>query len=374
MRHFKSTLLALATSLALVACGGGSSADTTPRAQVGSVKVFGDSLADSGTYGYKFTLQASDSQIYPERIAAAYGKTLCPYYKATGANSFVLNPTAGCTNYAIGGGRVNFASNPGDFRDVTVQLAAAGATGFAATDLAIIDGGGNDAADLISAFLVAGTATDPTAANIRGLLASLGVTPASLDTAGLSTAGGAYMTKLADRLAASVTTNVLGKGATQVVILNLPAITKTPKFQMVLASIKAAKGADVATQLEALFNQWIGAYNTELAAKFASEPKVVVVDFYTSFLDEVASPAQFGLTNATTPACPAVGVGSDGLPTYDFPHCTTASLSANVPTGASGGANWWQTYAFSDSFHPTLYGHQLVSQLISKSLAIKGWL
>ena len=374
MRHLKSSLLALAASLAVVACGGGSSADTTPRAAVTSVKVFGDSLADSGTYGYKFTLQASGSQIYPERIAAAYGQTLCTFYKATGANSFVNNPAAGCTNYAIGGGRINFASNPGDKRDVTVQLTDAAATGYTASDLALIDGGGNDAADLISAFLVAGTAADPTAANLRGLLGSLGVTPASMDTAGFSAAGGVYMTKLADRLAASVTTNVLGKGAQQVAILNIPAVTKTPKFQMVLASVKASKGADVATQLEGLFNTWIGAFNTELASKFASEPKVVVIDFFTSFMDEVANPAQFGLQNATTPACPAVGVGSDGLPTYDFPNCTTTALSANVPAGASGGANWWQTYAFSDSFHPTLYGHQLVAQLISKSLAIKGWL
>jgi len=374
MRHLKSSLLALAASLAVVACGGGSSADTTPRTAITSVKVFGDSLADSGTFGYKFTLQDKDSQIYPERIAAAYGQTLCRFYVATSANSFVNNPTAGCTNYAIGGGRINFASVPGDKRDVTVQLSDAAPTGYTASDLALIDGGGNDAADLISAFLVAGTAADPTAANLRGLLGSLGVTPASMDTAGFSAAGGVYMTKLADRLAASVTTNVLGKGAQQVAILNIPAVTKTPKFQMVLASIKASKGADVATQLEGLFNTWIGAFNTELASKFASEPKVVVIDFFTSFMDEVANPAQFGLQNATTPACPAVGVGSDGLPTYDFPSCTTTALSANVPTGASGGANWWQSYAFSDSFHPTLYGHQLVAQLISKSLAIKGWL
>jgi len=374
MRHLKSSLLALAASLAVVACGGGSSADTTPRTAITSVKVFGDSLADSGTFGYKFTLQDKDSQIYPERVAAAYGQKLCTFYKATSANSFVNNPTAGCTNYAIGGGRINFASVPGDKRDVTVQLTDAAATGYTASDLALIDGGGNDAADLISAFLVAGTAADPTAANLRGLLGSLGVTPASMDTAGFSAAGGVYMTKLADRLAASVTTNVLGKGAQQVAILNIPAVTKTPKFQMVLASIKASKGADVATQLEGLFNTWIGAFNTELASKFASEPKVVVIDFFTSFMDEVANPAQFGLQNATTPACPAVGIGSDGLPTYDFPSCTTTALSTNVPTGATGGANWWQSYAFSDSFHPTLYGHQLVAQLISKSLAIKGWL
>jgi len=30
--------------------------------------------------------------------------------------------------------------------------------------------------------------------------------------------------------------------------------------------------------------------------------------------------------------------------------------------------------AFSDGFHPTPYGHQLMSQLVSRSLAQAGWL
>ena len=62
----------------LAACGGGG-ADTTPIAKVTSVKVMGDSLSDSGTYGFKFTVQGSagtgagSSAIWPERIATSYG-------------------------------------------------------------------------------------------------------------------------------------------------------------------------------------------------------------------------------------------------------------------------------------------------------------
>ena len=100
-----------------------------------------------------------------------------------------------------------------------------------------------------------------------------------------------------------------------------------------------------------------------------------MVDFYTSLNDQVAHPEQFGLTNAKGTACPITGVGADGLPTYTFPTCTVAALSAMTPpTGATGGADWWKTYAFSDSFHPTPYGHQLLSQLVSRSLAQAGWL
>jgi len=101
----------------------------------------------------------------------------------------------------------------------------------------------------------------------------------------------------------------------------------------------------------------------------------VVVDFYTSLDDEVAHPAQYGLTNATTPACPITGTDSSGLPTYTFSTCTNTALSAlTPPTGATGGVNWWKTYAFSDNFHPTPYGYQLLAQLVSKSLVFAGWL
>jgi phospholipase/lecithinase/hemolysin len=48
-------------------------------------------------------------------------------------------------------------------------------------------------------------------------------------------------------------------------------------------------------------------------------------------------------------------------------------LSAAITPGSTD-PNWWKSYGFADSFHPTPYGHQLVAQLISKSLAIKGWL
>ena len=101
---------------------------------------------------------------------------------------------------------------------------------------------------------------------------------------------------------------------------------------------------------------------------------MVIVDFYTDFQNQLANPAQFGLTNVKTPACPITGVGTDGLPTYNFQTCTAAALSANPPAGVTGGSNWWTNYAFSDSFHPTPYGYQLMSQLVSRSLAQVGWL
>jgi phospholipase/lecithinase/hemolysin len=160
-----------------------------------------------------------------------------------------------------------------------------------------------------------------------------------------------------------------------VAVLNMPGITNTPRFQFVLAGIAASAGAAARTQSEALFKSWVVSFNTQLATRFVGNRAVVIVDFYTAFNDQITMPAQFGLSNVTTPACPVVGTGSDGLPAYSFPTCTSASLSAQTPpTGATGGADWWKTYAFSDSFHPTPLGHQLLAQLISRTLAQAGWL
>jgi len=379
MRQIKTTALALAAALLVVACGGGGSADTTPRTKITAVKVFGDSLADSGTFGIKFTVQGADSLIYPERVAATYGTTLCNFYVFTGT-TFAANPKAGCTNFAIGGGVINH-SNAADPRGIPLQLATAAAAGsYTASDLALIDGGGNDAADLVGAYLKVRADSGASYAALLGTL----LTPTQVGTAlaggatTIASIGGTYMQALADKFYASIKANVLDKGAQQVVILNMPGITNTPRFQMVLDSIAAASGGGTAgatarAQSEALFKSWIVAFNTQLETKFAGDARVAIVDFYTGFNDQVASPAQFGLTNAKTPACPITGLGTDGLPTYTFATCTATALSAAPPTGVSG-ADWWKSYGFSDSFHPTPYGHQLTAQLISKTLAIKGWL
>ena len=352
-----------------------------------AVKVFGDSLADSGTFGgLRFTVQGTDSLIYPERVAITYGLSKGCNFFAFNGTTFVANPTPGCANFAIGGGVINGAASgltAADPRIVSVQLATAGAAGnFASGDLLVIDGGGNDAAALVGAYLAA--ATDGGASYLRLLGTQL--TPAQVGAAGaggapgLAAAGVTYSKALADTFYGQIKSLALDRGARRIVLLNMPGITNTPRFQTVLDSIAAASGGGTAGttargQSEALFKSWVEAYNSQLATRFAGNSAVVIVDFYTAFNDQIAAPAQFALTNVKTPACPITGVGSDGLPTYTFTTCTATALSvATPPAGATGGANWWKTYAFSDGFHPTPYGHQLVAQLISRALANAGWL
>ena len=394
MKHFKTTLLVAATSILVAGCGGGTSptADTTPRASITTVKAFGDSLADAGTFGFKFTVQ--DGKVYPQVVAQSYGQSnLCNFYVFTGT-TFAANSTAGCTDFAIGGGVINPASSTSATVPspvgIQVQMTTAGSIGFAATDLAVIDGGGNDIAALITAFLTAQQTSNPT--SLVTLLTSLSAANPALSLTAVQTAlaggatttaqiGGVYMATLADVMASSVTTNVLGKGATHVVILNLPAVTKTPEFQAVLAQISAANGggatgAAAAAQAEGLFETWMSAYNAELTTKFASEPRVAVIDFYDAFLDEVAEPQQYGLVPVAqifNEACPAADNANSTAAAAGWIACTAANLSANPPSGVTD-PNWWKTYAFANQFHPTPYGHQLIAQLISRTLAQKGWL
>lgn len=384
-RRFAYASLALAALLA--ACGGGEDADTTPRAQVSSLRVMGDSLADVGTFGIRFTIQPNAENpnlTYPERISGLYGLGAgCNFFVFTGT-TFAANPTPGCTNYAIGGGVINPASGgltAGDPRAIGVQLATATAAGdFGANELLLVDGGGNDAASLVGAYLAAGQGDIATYTTLLGTLLSAEEINAALASGapGLAAIGATYMTALANQFSATLTTGALDKGAQRLAVLNAPDITLTPRFQAVLDGIALANGggdagAAARAQAQALFAGWVAAFNAQLAANFAGDSRVVVVDFYSEFQRQVANPAQYGLTNASDTACPAVGVGDDGLPVFSFPTCTDAALQANPPDGVTG-TRWYDTWAFSDGFHPTPYGHQLLSQLISRSLAQAGWL
>ena len=391
MKFTKTTWAAVGAALILAACGGGGGdGNQTPKVSIKSVKVFGDSLTDSGTFNAAlgnriFSVQGATHQIWTERIASAYGiPSLCNAYQFTGTGSmFIPNPTTtGCTSYGVGKGKIhNPIANGGanlPFSIVKQMTDAGAAIGtYSATDLVLIDGGGNDTADLVAKYL--GTAAPGGAGAYSSFLKEVLDTTLVDNTlltgpAGFASIGGTYMTAVADVFFDAIQSQILNKGAQHVLILNMPNIVVTPYVQAVLDQVGTANGAPARAQAEGLFRSWMVAFNTRLSARASGINSVVVVDFYTSMDDEVKHPEQYGLTNVTTPACPATG-SSAGIPTYTFSTCTDTALSAlTPPVGATGGANWWKTYAFADNFHPTPYGYQLLAQLASKSLVFAGWL
>lgn len=374
-------LSALALAAVLSACGGGG-ADTKPAEPITRLVVMGDSLADQGTFGgVKATIQGH--AVYPERIAQVYGlETSCNYFSFNGT-TFVQNTATGCSNYAIGGGVINRYSSSysaADPRTVGVQLAAASAGGnFAASDLLLIDGGGNDASALVGAYVrMAGDGGTAYKGLLGTLLSAEQMAVATADANSLAAAGRTYMQALADKFSSEITTLALDKGAQRVALVNMPGITNTPRFQTVLDRIAASRGGGEAgaaarAASEALFKSWIEAFNARLSANFAGDTRVAVVDLYTIFNHQVSYPAQYALTNVTTPACPQTGTDSSGLPSYTFATCTDENLAANPPAGETS-PTWFEHYAFADGFHPSPYGHQLLSQLISRTLARAGWL
>ncbi len=381
----RSRLVAALAAAVLASCGGGGSEPLVSSAGITSVKVMGDSLADSGTfeglpgYGRIFSVQGSESEpnvIWTERTAAVLGAPqLCNFFQFTG-ETFVADPA--CSSYGVGGGRINNALGTGGASSpfsIVYQLATAATVNgnYSASDLLLIDGGGNDAADLVGAYLRASPAPagDGGAAYQAQLLTLL--QPSDLVGLSAEQMGGRYMQALADQFYGAIKSYGLDLGAQHVAVLNMPGITNTPRFQMVLGSIALANGPEARDQAEALFRSWVVAFNQRLVANVGNDKRVVVVDFFSSFDDQVQNPAQYGLTNVTTPACPATGVGTDGLPEYNFQTCTATALSAAPPTGVTD-PNWWKTYAFADGFHPTPYGYQLLGQLVAKSLATAGWL
>jgi outer membrane lipase/esterase len=378
MQTGKIHLLALALAAALLAsCGGGGGTDA-PKTAITKVTVSGDSLADVGTFGLKFTVQnaadpAAGFPIFPQLVAQNFGiQSQCNFYVFTGT-TFTANTA--CTNFAVGAGEIFFPSAT-DPRSITLQLAtavqAAGGA-WTASDLILVDGGGNDAAELAGKYL--GLASGGLAAYQAFLAQQLdGPTIAATLSLpnGPALAAGLYMQKLADTYYNAIKANTLDKGATHVAVLNIPDITLTPRFQMVVAAVAQANGPAAAAQLQAAIRQWIGAFNSQLEARIGGDARVALVPFYADLTDEVAHPADYGLSNATTASCPVTGVDLSGLPTYTFATCTSAALDAAPPAGLAAG--WWQTWAFSDGFHPTPFGHRLLAASVNRALARAGWL
>jgi outer membrane lipase/esterase len=254
--------------------------------------------------------------------------------------------------------------------NVTAQMATkASISPYEATDLVLIDGGGNDAAAIVTAFvtlqMAAGTSLAANAmASYQTLLGQQldgqTITQTLQETNGEAVAAHLYMRALANTFYDGISTYVLENGAQHVGILNIPDITMTPSIRSRLDSLSAENSV----QLQAAIQDWVVSFNEQVKSRAGNDPCVAVVDFYTDFQDTVSHPSDYSLTNANTPACTAqVGVFGN------FP-CLSTTLDAD----STQPAGWWKRYAFSDDFHPTPYGHQLMASSVARALARAGWL
>jgi phospholipase/lecithinase/hemolysin len=132
-----------------------------------------------------------------------------------------------------------------------------------------------------------------------------------------------------------------------VVVVNLPDVSQTP----------FAYALDQPTQ--GLINTMVQQFNAQLAAGVAATPEVLLVDAYTQGRDQNARPANYALTNVTTPAC---DLTKTALPTSLV--CTASTLVAGDVSG----------YEFADTVHPTPFGYSLLARFVAENMIKNGWL
>ena len=389
--------IATASCVALLsACGGGGGGDgrdnrpDTPPAIKPVVKAFGDSLMDSGSFGFKVTIQNSDKsrpfEIFPEKIASSLGaSTPCPYFNFA-LFSFASNPA--CANFAVGGGRINIRGDANSLVDPAnptsiLNQMSIGSSSLVPTDIVLVDGGANDIADLTAVYLGATTPAGLTTFTNKLSTVLPASTVAALvtnmpTTATLNAAASVYAQALAQQLTQSVNDKILAKGVRKVVVVNAVDITRTPVFGATMNSVGALPGSAQRAAVQTAVQTWTDLFNTTLARGLPSNT-VLVVDLNAQFSRFLSQPAQYGLSNVTTPACPKVpgGIDNVGLASLSQPPtvlaCNTSNMSANIPPGETS-PNWWQTYAFADNLHPTPALHGLIGTYILQQMVRVGWI
>lgn len=136
--------------------------------------------------------------------------------------------------------------------------------------------------------------------------------------------------------------SLVGIGAEQIMILNLPNLGEVPR-----TSFSLDGNCPVNNQFDAdCLNDVTIAHNNGLVSLFSGLPpevNIIPVDINSLVSDAIENPAQFGLTNVT-----------DGC----FNQITFAVCSNP------------DEYLFWDSQHPSATGHQLIAQLAFQSLGI----
>jgi len=346
---------ALMAAFVLTACGGGGPS-------VSAVKVVGDSLADSGTFGFKFTVQGNP--IWTDLVADALGApALCARYAGSSPENVALNPAkTDCTSYAVGGARINpaggAAADNSPLSVIQQIRTLAAEQPVRPGELLLVDGGGNDVADLFGAY-----SRGPVV--FKGLLSEL-LSPQEAETlhTNAPVAGSLYMSRLADRLVNALEQQVLQRGARRVAVVNVPDVTVTPRFLRILDGVSMAQGPQAAAGLKELAGAWVKAFNDRLAARLAKAPQVTIVDFNGLLNQWVSQPAAFGLTNVTDPVCPNL-TPTGPEPTYFLGACTEGLLNKKFA------GDGWKTYVFSDNFHGTPKTNELVADAVLEALMAK---
>ena len=420
MRNHIWIALALAGALSLAGCsnGGGntvtgtqatvssvnaaSTAPSTPPAGVGfkQVVAFGDSLSDDGAYtlaaisvygasvqftglpypaGGQFTVNGAESGNWTGVLANDLGLGLTPNLIGYGTTQgvFYLSPggptptpafcafsapiasgMANCTNFAQGGSMVTNPNGIGHTSGaLTIPVAAQvqsyltqfGGT-FNGNQLVTVLAGNNDIL----------TALGTVGANEAGGMSQHDAIAAAHST----------VEKAADDLATQVGL-ITSKGAAYVLVFTLPDSSETP-FGRGLPYTAASPAqappsgyvCDNTISLTPCFllSDLVQVFNQRLLDDLQGQP-VKVLDGYTLLNQEIANPAQFGLSNVTEPVCDIYGPVLSQLGNSSL-FCNGGTLVNGLNPG---------TMLFADDLHPTPTGYQIIANATLQAMHGFGW-
>jgi len=338
-----------ALAAALPGCGSGGDL----RMPVRAITVFGDSLSDVGTYAAaardaggaaspgKFTV--NPGHVWVEDIAAHYGLALTPQRALTLDKDASLGATdavgtavvLGGNGYAEGGARIALRPSQSGIgnnalvapvrEQVQSYLDARGA--FAAGELVVIGGGGNDTYAQFSALCwgmdVNGTGE--------------GKTTLEAATQAVAEAASAQV-QLVRRIKA--------RGAGVVLLAAASDWSSNPFARHYLSDAYQRENCAMAVTAQQV-TAWTQQFNQILRSGISDLSAVVYLQPSDVFGELLRNPQRYGLVNTTDAAC------TNTTPTSSATFCSAATLAA--PDAA-------QTWFWSDAFHPTPRAHSLLAQ------------
>ena len=312
--------------------------------RIRQVVVFGDSLSDVGTYkvgaiadvgGGKFT--TNPGPIWAETIGLLLQARVTPFRRGFGGASQVL----GGTGFAMGGARVsqqpgigcNPAPTTGECtaaltipvtQQVTDYLAANGDT-FSHDQLVFVLVGANDIFFQLGVFQAKAQAGVPIAQAQDEALAA--IQQAAIELGGL-------------------VQRILGKGATRVVVLNVPEISETP-----------FGNAPATSPVRPLIAGMVQVFNGTLAVVL-NGTGATLLDLRGEFQRVFANPGAFFVREINVPACDVAKIATFTNSLEQGGSSLFCSRQTLVQNDAA------LTFLFADSVHPTTLGHLIFARFV----------
>jgi outer membrane lipase/esterase len=305
--HFKrSAAAALLAAFSL----GSQAQDVAFPVPFTSLKVFGDSLSDSGNNALALGSGggAPTSNLYVPTGAPYASGTYSngpvwvnAFAAAQGLAAAATPSLAGGSNYAAGGARTNDASAYPPSATAQLNGFLAGVTTLPSTGLYVIAVGGNDVRDVTQAVATGAALPGSIAASAAAYALAVG--------------------NMVDALQA--------KGAQHIVVWDTPNVGVTP-VALTLGTSFATLGTSVAS-----------AFNAALGMRLVGEAGVIPFDIFGIVNTIVANPGAYGLVNVTD-AC-----GYSG-------NACNSSLSTSL---------------FYDGIHPTAAGQGIIATAMLNTVA-----